>query len=142
MTYPDRTLPTFKAWNDSLIRERQLQEMDTIEFGSGELMPIFTGQQRDSTDGQEEEEEEEEEHDINYMVDDEAIDDNGEGPNGDNDADEEEDKASSDHAVSIRRAEKGKAQASQSSTESGDSVLDEVNSTLYLSDNFKTQSQC
>ena len=122
MTYPDRTLPTFKAWNDSLIRERQLQEMDTIEFGSGELMPIFTGQQIDSTDGQEEEEEE---HDNNQMADDEAFDDNG-----DNDADEEGDKASSDHAVSKNSAEKGKAQASQSSTESGDSVLDEVNSTL------------
>jgi len=135
MTYPDRTLPTFKAWNDSLIRERQSQEMDTIEFGSGELMPIFTGQQRNSTESQEEEEEkEEEEHNNNHMVDDEAFDDNG-----DNDAVEEGDNASSDNAVSKRSVEKGKAQASQSSTESGDSVLDEVNSTLYLSDNFKTQ---
>src|SRR3954469_219581 len=74
MTYPDRTLPTFKAWNDSLIRERQSQEMDTIEFGNGELMPIFTGQQRNSTESQEEEEEE---HNNNHMVDDEAFDDNG-----------------------------------------------------------------
>ena len=156
MVYPPRTLPTFKAWNDNLLRQRQAKEMNTIEFGSGKLMPAFTDQHKDRTDSQEEEEQEEgqedeeeqekeaeeehandnivddeaeEEHANDNIVDDEANDDILVDNVHDNDEEEGTEK-SSDHAGSKQRAEKGKARASQSSTESGDSILGEVNSTL------------
>src|SRR4051812_50020544 len=71
-TYPDRTLPTFKAWNDSLLRDRQSQEMNSINFGSGDLMPVFTDQNELHTNSQENEEE----HVNDHIVDDEACNDN------------------------------------------------------------------
>src|SRR5438270_13114496 len=126
-TYPDRTTPTFKAWNNSLLRDRQSQEMNSIKFGSGNLMPVFTGQNKHHANSQENEEE----HVNDHIVDDEACNDNA----ADN-ADKERDNECSDHDVSKHRAGKRKAQASDSSTESGESVLSEVTSTLYLTGNL------
>ena len=54
--YPPRTMPTFKAWNDSLLRDRQSQELNNINFGSGELMPVIADQHKTRTDSQEEDE--------------------------------------------------------------------------------------
>src|SRR3954465_11040367 len=108
--YPPRTMPTFKAWNDSLLRDRQSQEMNSINFGSDELMPVIADQPPTRTDSQEE---------------DEACDHN---------PDEERGEENMDHVVSSkgkRCAENQEAPASQSSTESGDSNLDEVTSTIY-----------
>ena len=95
--------------------------MNSIDFGSGDLMPVIADQHRARTDSQEE---------------DEASDHN---------ADEERDEESSDHVVSSnskRHAEKRKAPASQSSTESGNSVLGEVTSTFYSYPNFTNLLQC
>src|SRR3954468_2924247 len=119
--YPPRTMPTFKAWNDSLLRDRQSQEMNIINFGSDELMPVIADQPPTRTDSQEE---------------DEACDHN---------PDEERGEENMDHVVSSkgkRRAEKQKAPASQSSTESEDSNLDEVTTTLYSYANLTTLLQC
>ena len=114
-------MPTFKAWNDSLLRDRQSQEMNSINFGSGELMPVIADQPPTRTDSQEE---------------DEAYDHN---------PDEERGEENMDHVVSSkgkRRAEKREAPASQSSTDSGDSNLHEVTSTIYSYANFTTLLQC
>src|SRR5205809_2477806 len=60
--YPDRTMPTFKAWNDSLLRDRQSQEMNSNNFGIGELMSVIADQPPTRTDSQEEDEERGEEN--------------------------------------------------------------------------------
>src|SRR5438045_1723952 len=124
--YPDRTMPTFKAWNDSLLRDRESQEMNSINFGSGELMPVIADQPPTRTDSQEEDEERGEE-------------------NMDHNPDEEKEEEDMDHVVNSkgkRHAEKRKAPASQSSTDSGDSDLDEVTSTIYSYAYFTTLLQC
>src|SRR5436189_5072066 len=112
-TYPDRTMPTFKAWNDSLLRDRQSQEMNSINFGSGKLMPDIANQPPTRTDSQEEDEERGEEN-IDQNPDEER----GE-ENMDHNPDEEREEEDMDHVVSSkgkRRAEKREAPASQSST--------------------------
>src|SRR4051812_3906956 len=106
--------------------------MNNIDFGSVDLMPVIADQHRARTDSQEEEEE----HATDHSAHDDGCDHN---------ADEGRDEESSDHVVCSngkRHAEKGKAPANQSSTESRDSILGEVTSTLYLSDNLTTPSQC
>ena len=132
-------MPTFKAWNDSLLRDKQSQEMNSINFGSGELMPVIADQPPTRTDSQEEDEERGEEN-----IDHNPNEERGE-ENMDHNPDEEREEEDMDHVVNSkgkRRAEKRKAPASQSSTDSGDSDLDEVTSTIYSYAYFTTLLQC